>query len=109
MSIHLIIYMDERHKLLKELIKNMTRRNRNLSGPLPMKKFESVIKKNIFLQIKHLKQIINTFSKKSINLWQFLLKLEGNKTEENQEARRIMILKPERNIITKSPAPIPHR
>lgn len=60
MPIHLIIYMDERHELLKELIKNMTRRNRNL---LPMKKFKSVIKK-IFLQIKHLKQIINTFSKK---------------------------------------------
>lgn len=67
MPIHLIIYMDERHELLKELIKNMTRRNRNRSGPLSMKKFESVIKK-IFLQIKHLKQIINTFSKKSISL-----------------------------------------
>lgn len=68
--------MNERHELLKELIKTMTRRNRNLSGPLPMKKFESVIKK-IFLQIKHLKQIINTFSKKKYQSLTISFKTRG--------------------------------
>lgn len=77
MPIHLIIYMDERHELLKELIKNMTRRNRNRSGPLSMKKFESVIKKKIFLQIKHLKQIINTFSKKKYQSLTISFKIRG--------------------------------